>query len=285
MEPRHTPEDTGATAAKLLALREELERLGTVLISYSGGVDSALLAVVAREALGDGMVCAFLDGPLVPRAAAVEARAIAARHDLPLIVIPFNPLEVPAIGANSPDRCYHCKKIAARLLKQEAAARGRETVVDGVNCSDFSEHRPGLAACAEEGVEHPFVTAGIVKPEIRAIARLLGLSFSEKPPAACLASRVPYGEPLTPGLLAMVEEAEEVLRTYGFAESRVRAHGRLARIEVPAAELARALEAAHRLAPALKAAGFTYVTLDLEGYRPGAMDEVLGKPDTLSTHF
>ena len=132
-------------------------------------------------------------------------------------------------------------------------------------------------ACTEEGVEHPFVVAGITKSEIRAIARSLGLSFAEKPSAACLASRVPYGERLTSDLLAMIEEAEEVLRSLGFRQGRVRVHGRLARIEVPAAELARALEAAPLLVPALKAAGFAYVTLDLEGYRSGAMDEVLGK--------
>lgn len=283
MDLRPVPEEPRETADTLLALRETLECLDRILVSYSGGVDSALLAVIAREVLGDRMSCAFLDGPLVPRAAAMEARAIAVRHDLPLVVIPFDPLEHPAVAANPPDRCYHCKKALVTLLKREAAARGLETVVDGVNCSDFSEHRPGLVACAEEGVEHPFVTAGITKPEIRAIARTLGLSFAEKPSAACLASRVPYGEPLTTGLLVMVEEAEEVLRMVGFGQSRVRAHGCLARIEVPAAEIARALEVAPRLVLALKAAGFAYVTLDLEGYRPGAMDEVLGKPDTLST--
>ncbi len=266
---------SGETAEKLLALRGELERLGPVLVSYSGGVDSALLAVIAREVLGDRMACAFLDGPLIPRTAAAEARAIAASYGLPLAVIPFDPIDDPAIAANPPDRCYHCKKALAPLLKREAAARGIPTVVDGVNCSDFAEHRPGLVACAEEGVVHPFVIAGCTKADIRAIARWLGLPFAEKPSAACLASRIPYGEPLTPALLAMVEEAEEALRELGFSQGRVRAHGRLARVEVPAAELARVLEAAPRLVPVLKAAGFAYVALDLEGYRPGAMDEVL----------
>lgn len=278
MEPRPAPSEGPAwTAERLAALRGELERLGTVLVSYSGGVDSALLAVVAREVLGDRMACAFLDGPQVPRAVAAEAKEIAARHDLPLVVIPFDSLEVPAVAGNPPDRCYHCKRGLARLLKREVEDRGLGTVVDGVNCSDLSEHRPGLAACAEEGIEHPFVTAGITKAEIRAIARSLGLSFAEKPSAACLASRVPYGVRLTPALLAMVEEAEEALRGLGFRQTRVRVHGRLARIEVPGAELARALEAAPRLVPALKAAGFAYVTLDLEGYRSGAMDEIPGK--------
>jgi uncharacterized protein len=265
----------GDPGLKLLALRRELERLGPVLVSYSGGVDSALLAVVARDVLGDRMACAFLDGPLVPRAAAAEARAIAASHDLPLVVVPFDPFPVPDVAANAPDRCYHCKKALAPLLKREAAARGLGTVVDGVNCSDLSEHRPGLAACAEEGIAHPFVAAGIGKPEIREIAGSLELSFAEKPSAACLASRVPYGERLTPALLAMVEEAEEALLRLGFS-GRVRAHGRLARVEVPLADLDRAVQRAPDLVAALKAAGFAYVTLDLQGYRTGAMDEVLG---------
>ncbi len=269
------PDGAADTGAKLRALKEEIERIGPLLVSFSGGVDSALLAVAAREVLGERMACAFLDSPLIPRAAAAEAREIAREHDLPLVVIPFDPFEAPAIAANPPDRCYHCKKALAPLLKREAAAQGLGAVVDGVNCSDFSEHRPGLRACAEEGVEHPFVTARIAKPEIRVIARSLGLSFAEKPSAACLASRIPYGEPLTPALLVMVEEAEESLRELGFSQGRIRAHGRLARVEVPAAELSRALEAAPRLVSALKAAGFSYMTLDLEGYRPGAMDEVL----------
>ncbi len=271
MEPRTAPDD--GTAGRLAALRGELDRLGPVLVSYSGGVDSALLAVVAREVLGDGMACAFLDGPLVPRSAAAEARAIAAQYDLPLAVIPFDPLADPAIAGNSRDRCYHCKKALAVLLKREAGARQLPTVVDGVNCSDLGEHRPGLRACAEEGIAHPFVAAGIDKEEVRAIARSLDLSFAEKPSAACLASRVPYGEPLSPALLARVEAAEEALRELGFSRGRVRAHGSLARMEVPASELARALETAPRLVPAVKAAGFAYVALDLEGYRSGAMDE------------
>ncbi|MEN6518977.1 MAG: ATP-dependent sacrificial sulfur transferase LarE [Methanospirillum sp.] len=271
-----TPDGNLPLEPKLVALKKEIERIGPLLVSYSGGVDSALLAVVARGVLGDRMTCAFLDSPLVPRAAVAEAREIAREHDLPLVVITHDPLEIPAFAANPSDRCYHCKKALAPFLKREATARGFPGIVDGVNCSDFGEHRPGLAASAEEGFEHPFVAAGITKPEIRAIARSLGLSFSEKPSAACLASRIPYGEPLTPALLMMVEEAEEELRGLGFSQGRVRVHGRLARIEVPAADLARGLEAAHCLVPALKAAGFAYVTLDLEGYRPGAMDEVLG---------
>lgn len=271
-----TPEGTIDPGPKLLALKQELERIGPFLVSYSGGVDSALLAVVAHGVFGDRIACAFLDGPLIPRAAAAEARAIAREHDLPLVVIPFDPLGDSAIAANPPDRCYHCKKALAPILKREAAARGLGTIVDGVNRSDLGEHRPGLVACAEEGVAHPYIAAGITKAEIRAIARSLDLSFWDKPSAACLASRIPYGDPLAPTLLAMVEEAEAALRRLGFSQGRVRAHGRLARIEVPLSDLDRAHQEAPEIVAALKAAGFAYVTLDLEGYRSGAMDEVLG---------
>jgi uncharacterized protein len=270
-----TPEGTVDPGSKLLALKQEIERIGPLLVSYSGGVDSALLAVIARNVLGDRMACAFLDGPLIPRAAAAEAQAIAREYDLPLVVIPFDPLGDPAIRANPADRCYHCKKALTPLLRREAATRELGTVIDGVNCSDFSEHRPGLVACAEEGVEHPYVAAGITKAEIRAIARSLDLGFWGKPSAACLASRIPYGEPLAPALLAMVEEAEEALRGLGFRQGRVRAHGRLGRIEVPVTELEQAFARRAEITAALKAAGFVYVTLDLEGYRSGAMDEVL----------
>lgn len=275
---RPDPRLAGGTAEKLQSLREELGRLGPALVSYSGGVDSALLAVLAREVLGSEMACAFLDSALVPRSTAAKAQEIAREYDLPLAVIPFVPLAIPAIVANPRDRCYHCKKALAPLLKREAAARGLGVVVDGVTCSDLAEHRPGLAACDEEGVQHPFVAAGITKAEVREIARSFGLSFAVKPSAACLASRVPYGDPLGPALLAMVEEAEEALWGLGFSQGRVRAHGRLARVEVPAAELARALEAAPRLVAALKAAGFIYAALDLEGYRSGAMDEAPQRP-------
>ncbi|HOV67789.1 MAG TPA: ATP-dependent sacrificial sulfur transferase LarE [Methanoregulaceae archaeon] len=271
-----TPESSDHTESKLLALQREIERIGPLLVSYSGGVDSALLAVVAHEVLGERMACAFLDSPVIPRAAVAEAREIAREFGLPLMVISHDPLEIPAFVANPSDRCYHCKKALAPFLKREAAGRGFPTIVDGANCSDLGEHRPGLIASAEEDIIHPFVTVGITKPEIRAIARSLSLSFAEKPSAACLSSRFPYGDPITPTLLAMVEEAEEALRRTGFGQGRVRAHGRLARIEVPLSDLDRALRQAPDLVAALKAAGFAYVTLDLEGYRSGAMDEVLG---------
>ena len=275
MSPAAPREESGPPLENLAALKRDLEHLGSALVACSGGVDSALLAVVAREVLGDRMTCVFLEGPLVPRADARAAEALAARHRIPLAVVPFDPLGKPEIARNGADRCYHCKKAIARLLQREATRRDLEAVVDGVNASDLQEFRPGLVACSEEGILHPLAAAGITKPMVRALARHLDLAIAEKPSSACLASRVPYGEPLEPGLLAMVEQGEEMLHGLGFHLARVRAHGRLARIEIPADELDRAVTAAARLVPALKATGFAYVTLDLEGYRTGAMDEVL----------
>ena len=269
-------EDRRPRESKLPALRRELERIGPLLVSYSGGVDSALLAVVAREVLGDRMACAFLDGPLIPRAAAAEARAIAEAHDLPLVVIPFDPLGVPAIAAKPPDRCYHCKKALAPLLKREAAARGLGAVVDGVNCSDFAEHRPGLAACAEEGIVHPYRRRGDREagdPGDRPVARALlrGEAVRGLPRVPRSVRRAPHAGPAGDGRGGRGGAPEARVR-----QGRVRVHGRLARIEVPLADLDRALRGAPDLVAALKAAGFAYVALDLEGYRPGAMDEVLG---------
>lgn len=263
---------------KLVALEAELARLGPVFVSFSGGVDSSLLAVVARRVLGDDMACGLLDSPLIPRAEVAEAGAIAAAYGLPLAVLSFDPLSDPAVAGNSVDRCYHCKRAAHAVLRREATKQGIATVVDGVNCSDLGEHRPGLSASDKAGIRHPFVAAGIAKEDVRAIARALGLPFAEKPSAACLASRVPYGEELTPATLARVEAGEAALHDLGFLACRVRAHGRLARIEVPVADLGRAFASAGSLVAALKATGFAYVALDLEGYRTGAMDESRAGP-------
>ncbi len=263
-------------SAGLEALRRVIERIGPALVSFSGGVDSTLLAVVSRDVLGDGMSCAFLDGPLVPRVDAAAAREIARRLDLPIVVIPFDPLEDPVIRANPADRCYRCKEAAVRLLRREAGARGYARIVDGVNTSDLGMRRPGILASTRGGVEHPFVVAGIGKEQVRGISRFLGLDVWDKPSSACLASRIPYGEPLEPGVLSRVERAEDALRGLGFPSPRVRAHGPLARVEVPGSELARAVLRATDIVSALKTVGFAYATLDLAGYRSGAMDEVLG---------
>jgi uncharacterized protein len=175
---------------------------------------------------------------------------------------------------NSPDRCYHCKKISAQYLKRRAAELGLACIADGMNVSDTYEHRPGLAASSDEGIFHPFIETGITKQDIRDIARECGLPIWQKPTAACLASRIPYGEGITLDKLRMIEMAEAFLSAQGFSQLRVRVHGPVARIEVLPAEIERVVHLRSEIAQSLKMIGFSYVALDLEGYRSGSMDEV-----------
>jgi uncharacterized protein len=176
---------------------------------------------------------------------------------------------------NPADRCYYCKKISAVHLKQRAAELGLTCIADGINVSDTGEHRPGLRASTEEGILHPFIEAGITKQDIRDIARELGLLVWQKPSAACLASRIPYGDAITAGKLQRIEEAEAFLAGLGIGQLRVRLHGNLARIEVHKEDTGKILEQQSAVVRHFKSLGFVYVTLDLEGYRSGSMDEVL----------
>lgn len=178
---------------------------------------------------------------------------------------------------NPVTRCYICKKRSAAVLKSIAREEGIGCIADGVNLSDFRDYRPGIAACDEEGIWHPFVDAAITKEDIRALARNLGLALWNKPSAACLASRIPYGQPITSESLRMVEEAEEYLKSLGFLQLRVRFHRRLARIELLKQDMARGLNCRDEIARTLKAIGFDYVALDLQGFRSGSMDEGLIK--------
>lgn len=263
------------TARKKKLLERVIGDRGSLLIAFSGGVDSTLLAVLARDILGTGVRCVLLDSPVVPRSAVSDARAIAAEFDLPLEIIPVAILGHREFARNPHDRCYHCKKISARCLKERADRLGFACIADGMNLSDLGEHRPGLVAADEEGIVHPFMEAGITKPEIRQMARECGLSIWDKPSDACLASRIPYGEPITREKLGMIETAEEYLTKKGFLGHRVRMHGNLARIELSGSGPEPLFEIRQQVAERLHQIGFTYVVLDLEGYRPGSMDEVL----------
>jgi uncharacterized protein len=260
---------------KTQALKDVITSKGSMLISYSGGVDSSLLAVLAMEALGKNTRCVLLDSPVVPRSAIAEARQIAEDFGLSLDIIPLHIMGDDRFTKNPAERCYWCKKNSAEVLKWRCDTLGFACIADGVNVSDTGEHRPGLAASTEEGIIHPYLETGISKADVREIAQARGFHFWEKPSAACLSSRIPYGDEITHKKLTMVEEAEAYLLTRGFSQCRVRMHGGIARIEVMNQDLQNLLSNREDLVKIFRSIGFPYVTLDLAGYRSGSMDEVL----------
>jgi len=262
-------------ADKKKALENVISGCGSMLVSFSGGVDSTLLAVLARDVLGDRSRTIFLDSPLVPRTAVAEAKIIAEDLGIPLDIVQVPLMEHENIQKNPPDRCYHCRKISAGFLKEAAAKYGFFCIADGMNISDLGEHRPGLTAATEEGIIHPFIMAGITKEEIRHIAQDYGLRVWNKPSAACLASRIPYGDVITTANLIMIEEAESFLAGKGFIQFRVRLHGRVARIELPPADFEKLVAIREDTVHFFRAIGISYTTLDLAGYRSGSMDEIL----------
>jgi uncharacterized protein len=264
-------------ADKLEDLKKRIAEKGKLLVAYSGGVDSSLLARVAHDALGGNALAVILDSIVMPRSELLSAKEQARSLGLNYRVAEFPILKDEQFFTNPVTRCYICKKRSAAVLKSIAKEEGIGCIADGVNLSDFRDYRPGIAACDEEGIWHPFVDTAITKEDIRAQARNLGLALWNKPSAACLASRIPYGQPITQESLRMVEEAEEYLRSLGFLQHRVRSHGRVARIELQEQDMARAMKCRDMIAKTLKAIGFDYVALDLEGFRSGSMDEGLMK--------
>lgn len=260
---------------KLKELKKKLAEKKKILISFSGGVDSSLLAKVAGDVLRENAVCVILDSETMPRSEVEKAEELARSFGINCLVVKYSIINNPDFVKNPLNRCYICKKASARTLKIVAAEKGISCIADGVNLSDLGDYRPGIVASNEEGIWHPFVEAGISKEDIRELAKRMGLSFWDKPSSACLASRIPYGDRITGANLAMVEKAEDYLKSLGLNQVRVRVHGDVARIEVPEDEMVKVLLSKEQIARELKASGFKYVALDLQGFRSGSMNEVL----------
>jgi len=273
-----TPLAPGAqNAAKEARLLERLAALGSAVVAYSGGVDSTYLLWAAQRALGPRALGVIGRSESFARAELDAALAEAGRMGAAVRVVDTAELADPRFRDNPPDRCYHCKSELFTKLAALAAAEGFAAVLDGTNADDLGDHRPGRRAGEERGILSPLAEAGLGKEEIRALARRAGLVAWDKPAMPCLSSRFPYGMRITTGKLRQVEEAEAWLRGRGFRECRVRHHGDVARLEVPAGELARLAQEPLRsqAVAALRALGFAYVTLDLTGLRSGSLNEVL----------
>lgn len=248
---------------------------GSVLVACSGGVDSVLLAAVAARVLGDRAAAATAVSPSLASGELEDARAAAMAAGIRHIEVPTDELENPSYAANAPDRCFHCKDTAYGTFTALAARESLAVVVDGTNADDSGDYRPGRRAARDHGVRSPLAEAGMTKQDIRDWARELGLAVWDKPAAACLSSRVPYGSPVTLEKLTRIDRAESALKALGFRQCRVRDHGTVARIEIEAELLPQLLELREAVAAAVKQAGFGYVSLDLEGFRSGSMNEVI----------
>jgi uncharacterized protein len=266
-----------ALAAKDAALRERLRGAGRVLIAFSGGVDSSYLAWVASDALGADALAVTAVSPSYPESHRRMAEDVVARFAIEHRFVDTHEMDSDAYRANNPDRCYHCKSELFEVLGKLRDQLGFTAVAYGINTDDTGDFRPGHRAAAERGVLSPFLDVGLSKEEIRTLSRAAGLPTADLPSSACLSSRLPYGTAVTPERLRQVEDGEERLRALGFCQVRLRHHGELARIEINPSELALALEPqmARALVAAIKPLGFRFVSLDLEGYRTGALNEVL----------
>ena len=274
-----------ATLAKMDRLNVILDQLRSVVVAYSGGVDSTFLLCAAYERLGDQAVGLTVVSPSLAQSELGDAKTIAQHIGVRHVLVEGNEAEDPNYLENSPMRCYYCKTETFDLAAEFAAREGLAAVVDGTNADDTGDHRPGRQAAREFGVRSPLLEADLTKTEIRALSKQAGLPSWDKPALACLSSRVPYGTRISVSMLSQVEQAEAAVRALGVRQLRVRHHaagrdgsaGDLARIEVEPVDLERLLAHREELVASLKALGYTYVTLDLAGFRSGSMNEALSQ--------
>ena len=261
---------------RLRRLQDHVRELGSVLVAYSGGLDSAFVLAVAHQALGpERCVALTAVSPSLPAREREDAVRIAstlgARHEL----VESNEIHDPRYAANPADRCFHCKSELYSITSRRVRELGFAAVVNGTNVDDLGDYRPGLEAAKNAGVKSPLVDAGLRKDEVRELARAIGMDVWDKPAAACLSSRIPHGTSVTPERLSQIERLEDALHALGLRQVRVRYHGEVARIEVAQAELPRAFEERAAIDRAGKAAGFTFVALDLAGYKTGSLNQLL----------
>ncbi len=262
---------------KLQLLEENLKKSGSAMIAFSGGVDSAFLMAAAHRVLGEAAIAVTARSCAFPKRELEEARELAKTEGIRHLEFEFPAFRVEGFAENPPDRCYYCKTAILKQIKKIAGEQGIAHVMEGSNVDDDKDYRPGARAIREQGILSPLKEAGLTKAEIRELSREWGLPTWNKQSAACLASRFAYGESITEEKLSMVEQAEDFLRDQGFGQLRVRVHGSLARIELSDADFAEAAKRKmrDRVSEVLQGLGFSYVTLDLKGYRMGSMNETL----------